>query len=92
MKRLFASLNHTSDTTTKGVITMTDTRTRNYRFTTRFIACVLCIITVFSIGTVAMTGASAAVAGNITVVDYNSKTLRYSDDYFRHRLLNMIRT
>ena len=63
---------------------MTNTRTRNYRFTTRFIACVLCIITIFSIGTVAMTGASAAVAGNITVVDYNNKTLRYSDDYFRH--------
>ena len=71
--------NNTNTTHSKGVNNMKKTS----RIKTRIIAGVLSAVTVFSVGTIAMTSASAAQS-NVEVTRYKGNTLYYSDDYFRH--------
>ena len=71
--------NNTNTTNSKGVNNMKKTS----RIKTRIIAGVLSAVTVFSVGTIAMTSASAAQS-NVEVTRYKGNTLYYSDDYFRH--------
>ena len=50
----------------------------------KIIAGVLSAITVFSVGAIALTSASAAETGTVESVKYKGNTIYYSDDYFRH--------
>ena len=80
MKNLFKSnKTNTNTTNSKGVKTMKKTSIFK-----KIIAGVLSAITVFSVGTVALTSASAAETGVVESVKYKGNTIYYSDDYFRH--------
>ena len=84
MKNTFTTINtvnnHTSNTTNiKGVNKMKTTSIFK-----KIIAGVLSAVTVFSVGTVAMTSASAAELNETSVSTYKGNTIYYSDDYFRH--------
>ena len=70
---------NTNTTNSKGVKTMKKTSIFK-----KIIAGVLSAITVFSVGTVALTSASAAETGVVESVKYKGNTIYYSDDYFRH--------
>ena len=73
------AINNTNTTNSKGVNNMKKTS----RIKNRIIAGVLSAITAFSVGSIAMTSASAA-ENNIEVETYKGNTLYYSDNYFRH--------
>lgn len=83
MKKLFTTktntINNTNTNTTKGVNTMKKTNLK-----TRIIAGVLSVITAFSVGTVAMTTASAAVTDEVVTTTYKGNKIYYSDSYFKH--------
>ena len=91
MKNLFKSNKtntntiNTANSIQKGDITMKNTKkTGKHNFKTRIIAGVLSAITVFSVGAIALTSASAAETGTVESVKYKGNTIYYSDDYFRH--------
>ena len=70
---------NTNTTNSKGVKTMKKTSIFK-----KIIAGVLSAITVFSVGAIALTSASAAETGTVESVKYKGNTIYYSDDYFRH--------
>ena len=70
---------NTNTTNSKGVKTMKKTSIFK-----KIIAGALSAITVFSVGAIALTSASAAETGTVESVKYKGNTIYYSDDYFRH--------
>ena len=69
--------NHTNNTiTTKGVKTMKNTNTKKRSFKTRIIAGILSAVTIFSVGAMSMTSASAATPPAVvgTVLKYVTST------------------
>lgn len=79
MKKIFTTKTDTINKTTKGVNTMKKTSIKK-----RIVAGILSLITAFSVGTVAMTSASAAELNEVTECTYKGNKIYYSDDYFRH--------
>lgn len=72
---IITTVNTTNNTDTnniKGVITMTNTRTRKHSFKTRFIAGILSAITIFSVASVSVTSVSAAKKIEVEEIGINA--------------------
>lgn len=69
---IITTANNTNTNHTKGVIDMTETKTRKHSFKTRIIAGVLSAITIFSVGSVCVTTASAAKRIDVEDIGINA--------------------